>query len=201
MTQKGVKLPTLTLPDRISPDDQDRLRQHFAELVRKTVKKYYTVEPFQVCKPHLYRRAAVVRAREEVVLELRRTVWYLDTVGWAVPLWAAGTGACYEGSARIASVRVIAINLASELITPRWRRISMPMIAALFPCHHTAILAIVGRVERRQAAAEKSKQEPDDDRNRNGDSGGGGCGDGGGGDAGQGGFQPVVERQRAYEGA
>lgn len=167
---------------RISEADQNRLRLHFADLATQAADRH-GVKVFQIRKPSMYRARAVCRAREEVVLGLRGSVWYRDNSG----------------------NRYLAIGLCpsfSKIEVP-WESISTPMIAALFPCDHSAIVLFLQDEKRCRAAAkrlaclrvyphrqaEHSDTESSDDWNRNSDSSGRVCGWCDGSDAGQSGAE------------
>lgn len=152
---------------RISEADQNRLRLHFADLATQAADRH-GVKVFQIRKPSMYRARAVCRAREEVVLGLRGSVWYRDNSG----------------------NRYLAIGLCpsfSKIEVP-WESISTPMIAALFPCDHSTIVLFLNDEKRCQAAALRLA-ENSDGRNGNNDSGVCGRGDSGDSDAGQSGAE------------
>lgn len=133
------KKPPLKLCARISADDQDRLRLHFTDLATRAANKH-GVKVFHIRSPKRYRSHSVCRAREEVVLALRTSVWYRDK-GYR-------------------SLEIGQRPWFSDTEAP-WEPISTPMIAALFPCNHSAIVLLLQRVERRRmAAAEWLKWAP-----------------------------------------
>jgi len=130
------------LTGRIGEADETRLWSWFAGYVEQAM-KLYDVTAFKILHPGLHKRKPEVRARRDIVLAMRKTVWWRDTseqVGVHPANWGNNLDTLFTHHK---AVRLLHFGEAPHPPRDAWQPISFPMLAALFVnCNHSTILLL-----------------------------------------------------------
>ena len=135
---------------KISDEDQRTLDETVKRIVAKAAGDW-GVTAHEIMHPHDFKKAAVARAREQVVPELRATVFYASVL-------------TVQPDKRRTWSRHIKVSEEFRDAEPGngWYRMSTPMIArALGYRDHTAVVLLLQRVAENDRVAELSAQYVD----------------------------------------